>query len=115
MNRIILITGASSGIGLALTRRLIQNPHNHVIMACRDLEKSRRVAPKSDQDTASISHVELNLAKLQSVRNCAENLKEITGCSKIDTLVNNAGVFATGSVQEWRLKTVSSCTLVRTI
>merc|ERR1711879_82080 len=68
-------------------------------MACRDLEKSRRGAPKIDQDTASISHVELNLAKLQSVQNCAENLKEITKMAKIDTVVNNAGVFATGSDQ----------------
>lgn len=80
--RTIVVTGASSGIGLAAARELARNGA-HVVAAVRDLEKGRRVLG-SDAD---IRH--LDLADLTSVRTFAATVTE-----PIDALVNNAGVMA---------------------
>lgn len=39
----VIVTGASSGVGLYATEALIQQGW-HVVMACRDLQKAARVA-----------------------------------------------------------------------
>jgi NAD(P)-dependent dehydrogenase (short-subunit alcohol dehydrogenase family) len=78
--RRIIITGASSGIGLAAARQLARRGA-HVIAAVRDLAKARRVLD------AAADLRELNLADLASVRAFA------AGCDgPIDVLINNAGV-----------------------
>ncbi len=78
--RRIIITGASSGIGLAAARRLALRGA-HVIAAVRDLAKARRVI-----DVAADLR-ELDLADLGSVRAFAATCTE-----PIDVLINNAGV-----------------------
>ena len=79
-DRRIIITGASSGIGLAAARQLARRGA-HVIAAVRDLAKARRVLD------AAADLRELNLADLASVRAFA------AGCDgPIDVLINNAGV-----------------------
>ncbi|MBU6335760.1 MAG: SDR family NAD(P)-dependent oxidoreductase [Chloroflexi bacterium] len=78
--RRIIITGASSGIGLAAARQLARRGA-HVIAAVRDLAKARRVLD------VPADLRELNLADLASVRAFA------AGCDgPIDVLINNAGV-----------------------
>lgn len=102
MNRIILITGPTSGIGKELTRKLLQNPRNHVIMASRNSEKSKSTVESFDlgSDNGTVSQVELNLSNLASIENCINEIKTnpivVKNGSKIDIIVNNAGVFATG-------------------
>jgi len=80
--RVFLITGASSGIGLAAARRL-SGRGARVIAAVRDLAKARRVIDfKADIRP-------LDLADLSSIRAFAAALD-----GPIDVLVNNAGVMA---------------------
>lgn len=102
MNRIILITGPTSGIGKELTRKLLQNPRNHVIMASRNSKKSKSTVESFNlgSDNGTVSQVELNLSNLASIENCINEIKTnpivLRNGSKIDIIVNNAGVFATG-------------------
>ena len=42
LKELVVITGASSGLGLATTIALCKNGGYHVIMACRDTEKAKR-------------------------------------------------------------------------
>jgi NAD(P)-dependent dehydrogenase (short-subunit alcohol dehydrogenase family) len=81
--RTMVVTGASSGIGLVTARELCKHGAK-VILAVRDVEKGRDAA----QDF--VGHYEvrsLNLADLESVRSFAEKW---TG--DLDVLINNAGI-----------------------
>jgi protochlorophyllide reductase len=42
LRRLVVITGASSGLGLACAETLAKNGNYFVIMACRDVEKGKR-------------------------------------------------------------------------
>ena len=63
----VIVTGASSGVGLYATEALIQQGW-HVFMACRDLEKATRVASEMHLDPTHSSIMKLDLGSLQSVR-----------------------------------------------
>ena len=81
--RTIVVTGASSGIGLEAAREL--SAHGaRVILAVRDVAKGRDVA----KDFVGDYEVrELNLADLESVRIFAE-----AWSGDLDVLINNAGI-----------------------
>ena len=42
LRKLVVITGASSGLGLATTISLAKTGKYHIIMACRDVEKAKR-------------------------------------------------------------------------
>jgi NAD(P)-dependent dehydrogenase (short-subunit alcohol dehydrogenase family) len=81
--RRVVVTGASSGIGLVTARELCAHGAR-VILAVRDVEKGRGVA----KDFVGNYEVrELNLADLESVRAFAEQWS-----GDLDILINNAGI-----------------------
>lgn len=81
--RTVVVTGASSGIGLVCAREL--SAHGaRVILAVRDVQKGRDVA-KDFVGTYEVR--ELNLADLESIRNFADQWS-----GDLDVLINNAGI-----------------------
>ena len=78
----IVITGASSGIGLEAAK-VLNEKGAHVIAAVRNPYKAKSVLP------TSVEIRDLDLSDLNSVHNFASDLN-----SKIDVLLNNAGVMA---------------------
>ncbi|GHO49829.1 oxidoreductase [Ktedonospora formicarum] len=79
----VIVTGASSGIGLA-TAHALACVGARVVFAVRNIEKGSAAAAA----TAGVTEVrELNLASLDSVRAFAANWD-----GRIDLLINNAGV-----------------------
>lgn len=42
LRKLVVITGASSGLGLATTIALAKTGKYHIVMACRDVEKAKR-------------------------------------------------------------------------
>ena len=63
----VIVTGASSGVGLYATDSLIRRGW-HVIMACRDIEKTQRVAAEMSFNPSQFTIMKLDLGSLQSVR-----------------------------------------------
>lgn len=62
-----------------------------VIILCRSIERGKEAAAEIEAESSRRVEVErLDLASLQSVRDCAEALRAKE--DKIDILVNNAGV-----------------------
>jgi protochlorophyllide reductase len=86
----VVITGASSGVGLQAAKALA-NRGWHVVMACRDLEKTKRVAQEVGMAPERYTIMQLDLASLESVRQFVNAFRE-SGKS-LDALVCNAAVY----------------------
>jgi protochlorophyllide reductase len=91
--RVILITGANSGIGfesaVALGRKGAR-----VVMACRNLEKAERARQELLQraPNSAVDLLQLDLGSLHSIRACADAFN--TNNDRLDVLMNNAGIMA---------------------
>ena len=86
----VIITGASSGVGLQAARALAEKGW-HIVMACRNLEKTDSVAQTVGMPKNSYTIIHLDLANLESVRQFVKDFRE-TGRS-LDALVCNAAVY----------------------
>ena len=83
--RVVIITGANSGIGLEATKALTQKGAR-VVMACRNVDKGETARA----EVSGMAEVRpLDLASLASVRSFADDWD-----GPIDVLINNAGVMA---------------------
>lgn len=82
---IVVITGASSGIGLALAHELAARKAT-LFLGCRDVDKCQRVKPQG----AHVSCLKLDLADLDSVAAFARQLR--ARVDRVDALVLNAGM-----------------------
>lgn len=89
--RICMVTGASSGIGLA-TARMLAAKGAQVVMVCRNADKGRAAQSEITRRTGS-TRVDLLLADLSimaSVRDLAEQC--LRRYDRLDVLIHNAGV-----------------------
>lgn len=91
--KVILITGANTGIGKETAKELLKRG-GKVYIACRSLEKANKAREELINETGSTDiHVrELDLSSLESVRNFAK--KFLQEAQRLDILINNAGVMA---------------------
>ncbi|MBV9510824.1 MAG: SDR family NAD(P)-dependent oxidoreductase [Caulobacteraceae bacterium] len=90
-----LVTGVSAGLGVETARALVAHGA-HVVGTARDLGKAQRATEAVREAAASgggFELVELDLASLDSVRNCAEGL--LADGRGFDLVIANAGVMAT--------------------
>lgn len=86
----VVITGASSGVGLYATKALAQRGW-HVVMACRDLEKAQKAAKSLDIPQDSYTLIHIDLGSLESVRRFVTNFRA-RGRS-LEALVCNAAIY----------------------
>jgi len=86
----VIVTGASSGVGLNGAKALADKGW-HVIMACRNLEKTQTVAREIGMPAGSYTILKLDLASLGSVRQFVSDFRA-TGRS-LESLVCNAAVY----------------------
>ncbi|MDJ0536942.1 MAG: protochlorophyllide reductase [Xenococcaceae cyanobacterium MO_207.B15] len=86
----VIITGASSGVGLYAAKSLA-NRGWHVVMACRNQEKARKVAKEVNIPQDNYSIIKLDLASLDSVREFVNDFRSTD--RNLDALVCNAAVY----------------------
>jgi NAD(P)-dependent dehydrogenase (short-subunit alcohol dehydrogenase family) len=93
-DRVAIVTGANSGLGLVATRELARRGGN-VVMACRDKDKGVAALRAIEREIpdARLVFEALDLASLDSVRRFAEHYRK--SYDGLDLLINNAGVMAT--------------------
>lgn len=96
-NKIVVITGATSGIGQATARALCAKGA-YVIGVGRSPEKCRKAKKELSESYpgAKIEFLAADLSSLQNIRQLAEDIKsaiEVYSQSHIDVLINNAGTF----------------------
>ncbi|EED21431.1 short-chain dehydrogenase/reductase, putative [Talaromyces stipitatus ATCC 10500] len=87
----VLITGCSQGgIGAALAKTFHSKGY-HVFATVRNKSKADPFLQSDDNNTKSISILDLEITSPDSIKACAELVRERTGGS-LDILVNNAGM-----------------------
>jgi len=110
-NRVILISGASSGIGLAIAKLLLKEGYN-LSLGVRNIEKTRNLFSKCKSQNYIIEKFEAT--DLKTIDSWVENTVNRFG--KIDGLINNAGIlkivsFDEGEIEElnelWKVNVVA--------
>jgi NAD(P)-dependent dehydrogenase (short-subunit alcohol dehydrogenase family) len=91
--RVVVVTGANSGLGL-ITARELARAGASVVMACRNAEKAASAADtvRAAAPDADIEVEALDLASLQSVNEFAQRFR--SSHDSLDLLIDNAGVMA---------------------
>lgn len=87
----VIITGASSGLGLATAKCLAEGGKWHVIMACRDFLKAEKAAKSVGMAKENYTIMHLDLSSFESVRQFVDNFKR--SGQPLDVLVCNAAVY----------------------
>lgn len=102
-NRVVLITGASSGIGHAIAKVLATQQSNTVIMSGRDGKKLTSLA--SELAKNSLAHVDSIAMDVTDENQVAETInKVVKKYGVIDTLVMSAGVSIHGYFSELQIR-----------
>jgi len=87
----IIITGATSGIGLAMTNALGAMGYE-LILGCRNMSKGLRLQEILKEKGIEVMLFEVDLADLASIEVFCQNI--LNQYNEIDVLINNAGVFS---------------------
>lgn len=90
--RVALVTGANSGIGVEIARRLVEDGFR-VIVSGRNSERGRAVAERLGPEA---SWVQADLSDSAAVQRLIDDAVSIGG--RLDVLVNNAGVDLVGPI-----------------
>lgn len=101
--KVILVTGASSGIGEAVTHLLAAQGH-HLVVGARRTERLAALADECQASGGSVRYRALDVTSLEDVNAFAQFA--INAFGRIDVIVNNAGVMplsplAALKVDEW--------------
>ena len=103
-NQIVLITGASSGIGAACAK-VFANAGAKLILAARRLERLQELVELSDTTSVQFHLLQLDVSDRSAVESAISTLPP--GWSDIDILINNAGLsrgldkLHEGDIQDW--------------
>ncbi|XP_047230292.1 3-keto-steroid reductase isoform X1 [Girardinichthys multiradiatus] len=94
MRKVVLVTGANSGIGLALCERLLSHDTEglHLCLACRNMQRAQ--AARSDllasYPAAQVDLLQMDTSSVSSVLSAAQEVK--VRYDRLDYLYLNAGI-----------------------
>ncbi|MGB3204111.1 MAG: SDR family oxidoreductase [Crinalium sp.] len=96
--QVILITGASTGIGAALAKVLaVKAMGIRLVLASRNQEKLEQIADICSKAGADVFVVSTDLTQIEQVQALAKSVIERFG--RVDVLVNNAGYGQMGPIE----------------
>ena len=98
--KVVLITGASSGIGEASARLLATQGHR-VVLGARRVDRIAVLAQNIREGGGEALHQQLDVTELASVQAFVASAQARYG--RVDVLVNNAGVMPLSLVEELRI------------
>lgn len=101
-DKIVVVTGAGSGIGEATARRFLEEGSKVVLC---DLEKSKLTETVEGFSESNYLLLSVDVSKEEEVKNMLQ--KTLDKFGGVDVLVNNAGVYVKGklpeaSTEDWR-------------
>lgn len=101
--KVVLITGASSGIGES-TARLLAQHGAHVVIGARRMERLEALASSIRLEGGSVEYHSLDVTRLEEMQTIVDLAQTRYGC--VDVILNNAGVMPLSpleslKVDEW--------------
>jgi short-subunit dehydrogenase len=94
--QVVLVTGASRGIGYAVVEKLAKSGYA-VYAGARETSKLEQLQALQDRFPNNISIISLDVTDAQSVKQAI--LQVLNREGRIDALINNAGIMMYGSVE----------------
>ena len=92
-----IITGGTSGIGLAAAKMLVRDGA-HVLIVGRDAEKGKAALTALSDGKGKATYVEADVSTLEGCQKVVEAAGE--GNAKVDFLVNCAGMYQEEALQD---------------
>ena len=99
-NKVIVITGASSGLGEA-TARLLAKKGAKVVLGARRTEKLQAIVQDIRAEGGQAEFIGMDITKPQEVQALIE--KALSAFGQIDVLVNNAGLMSIAPLSELKV------------
>ncbi|RED59295.1 SDR family oxidoreductase [Cohnella lupini] len=99
-SKVVIITGASSGIGKA-TAKLLAKYGAKVVLAARREERLQTIAGEIEREGGEANYLKTNVASLEEMNRLAQFALKKYG--RIDVLVNNAGVMPLSQLNELKV------------
>src|SRR4030042_195789 len=100
-NKVVIVTGASSGIGEAVAREFAANG-SKVMLAARSEEKLAAIVNEIRDKKLEASYIRTDVTREEDCRNLVEKTVEKYGT--VNILINNAGLSMRASFDEVDLK-----------
>lgn len=104
-DKIVIVTGAGSGIGKATAKHFAHHGAK-VVVSDIDLEKAKLVVEEITQNFGEAISIKANVAKYEEIENLIQHTVSLFG--QLDVMVNNAGIgprnlFKTGdsTLEDW--------------
>ncbi|MCB9170024.1 MAG: SDR family oxidoreductase [Flavobacteriales bacterium] len=95
---LVLITGASRGIGAATARALVREHGMNVLLVSRDAKAMAEVVSScTDPNKAEIMSIDLSLPE------AVEDIRRKVGERRLRAVINNAGLFRSMQLGHWTL------------
>ena len=88
MNKVVLITGTSSGLGFEAALQFAEQNYT-VYASMRNLNKKDRLLEEAAKRNAQLKIIELDVCQVASINQAVQTIQQQEG--RIDILVNNAG------------------------
>lgn len=89
-NRVVLITGGSSGIGKAIAKACLESGAK-VVITCRNEEKLHHAVDELREVATAIYPMILDNSDVKKMKNAIWEAERLAG-AKLTTLINNAGI-----------------------
>jgi 3-oxoacyl-[acyl-carrier protein] reductase len=107
--KVAIVTGASRGIGRAISIALAQESAT-VVLAARSVRKLQETAQRVKQAGGKAQVVVTDLTEEKSIKNLVKVTKQKFG--RLDMLINNAGITHSARLNETKTKDWDRCFLV---
>jgi len=98
-NKVVIITGASSGIGKALAEKFASEGFN-LVLAARRVERLTEL--KDKLNNVEVLPVKTDVSKEEDCKKLIQNAVDKFG--KIDILINNAGISMRASIEDVKIE-----------